>query len=135
MNKCKKSVTVVVVLAMCCMMCFSVAAARATIMLPPNQNWSVGKTDTRTGNYGYVSVGCDSVYPVSGTDNFQYIQARILNESGNLIMDDSYTIIKEGTGLQSIDIKQGYLNTKIVTFQFRGNTSSNAVAEVTYYAN
>ena len=113
------------------------AKSNVVVYLPVNQIWSAASLENRTGNYSYVQVGCDSVYPTSGTDNFTKIQARICrNNSGTLqlLMNKSYIVLTEGAGLSKIYIKEGYLNTTTVHFQFRGNSSSAAEAVVDYYA-
>lgn len=54
------------------------AVTNYSIYLPAQQIWTAALVETRTGNYSYVRVGCSSVYPLSGEDNFRKIQARII---------------------------------------------------------
>ena len=105
------------------------------ISLPKNQVWTGKLSVTRSGNVSYVSASVDSVYPTSGTDNFEKVQARVVNAQGNLIMSENYVVIKEGTSYQKLYIKDGYLNEKTVYLQFRGNTDAAAEAVVNYLGN
>lgn len=106
------------------------------ISLPKNQVWTGKYSVTRSGNVSYVFASLDSVYPASGTDNYEKIQARIVNGQGTMILrDGSYATLKEGTGYQKLYIKDGYLNEKTVYLQFRGNSNDAAEAVVNYLGN
>ena len=133
MNKKKKITTVIVAMAMFCMMSISaLAATNVVVSLPKDQAWTTKKDVTRTGNYSYIEASCDSVYPTSGNDNFSKIQSRVVNSSGTLIMKKDYVVLNEGEGYEELPIKDGYLSLKTVYIQFRGNTSSAAEAVVNY---
>lgn len=131
-----KLVTAVTVMAMCAMMAMSVgAASNVVVYLPANQLWSGSYSVSRSGAYGYVSVECNSVYPLSGEDNFTQIQACVVSNSNMLLMDDPFVRLTEGAGMTQIKIKEGYLNYKTVYFKFRGNSSSAANTVVSYTGN
>lgn len=134
MNKKKRIITVIVVMAMFCMMSMSVLAVNnVVISLPKDQVWTPKRVVMRTGNYSYVQASCDSVYPTNGnSDNFSKIQARIVDDKGKWIMTDDYVVLPEGGGFQNLNIKEGYLNYKTVYIEFRGNTNSEAEAVVNY---
>ena len=125
---------VITFLMMATMLMSTFAAIDKNITIPSNQAWTSGSSEARTGNYSNVKVKCNSVYPESGTDNFSKIQTRITNSSGTLIMNTEYTTLTEGNDYSYIAIKQGYLNTTTVRFQFRGNTSKSAKAVVSFSA-
>lgn len=110
------------------------AATDVNLYIPAQQVWTAGLIEARTGNYSYVQVGCDSVYPLQGSDNFKKIQAQIRNPDQAVIMSNSYAILTEGNGLSKITIKEGYLSTRNVFFHFRGNSSEAAYAVVDYHA-
>lgn len=110
----------------------ALGAYNKAIVLPANQSWVTAGSETRTKNYSYVKAGCDTVYPASGKDNFRKIQVRLRNGNNTVVSLYSYEVLTEGTGLQQIEMKQGYLATSPVTFQFRGNSSSGANAIVDY---
>lgn len=131
-----KLVTAVTVMAMCAMMAMSVgAASNVVVYLPANQLWSGSYSVSRSGAYGYVSAECNSVYPLSGSDNFTQIQVTVVSNNNTTIMDGGYTVLKEGAGMYRLRIKDGYLNLKTVYFKFRGNSSSAANAVVSYEGN
>lgn len=111
-----------------------ILAARGTIYLPVNQEW-VYRTLTRSGNYSYLSVECLSVYPVSGTsDPFERIQVKMTNTSNVNIAVGTPVVLKEGEGMKSYYLREGYYNTTQVRFHFRGNSSNSAYTEVVYLA-
>ena len=136
MNKKRGITTLIVAMAMFCMMSMSAFAAfDKHITLPKDQAWTSSYSITRSGDYSHVWACCDSVYPTAGTDNFTKIQARLVNYSGTLIMDKEYEVLKEGETYKKLTIKEGYLSENPVYIQFRGNSSSAAEAIVNYYSN
>lgn len=121
---------------MFCMMAMTAFADTGVhISLPKDQVWTSGQAVSRTGNYSYVSVSLDSVYPTSGSDYFTKIQAKLVNRIGVLIMTSNYVILKEGDGYQNLHIQEGYLASKLVYIKFRGNTDAAAEAIVNYTGN
>ncbi len=136
MNRKKRIITIIVAMAMLCMMSMTAFAdTNVHISLPKDQVWTSSYAVSRTGKYSYVSASLDSVYPISGSDYFTKIQARLVNSVGLLIMTSTYEVLKEGDGYQQLQIKEGYLASKTVYIQFRGNTSSAAEAIVNYLGN
>lgn len=134
MNKKKGIVTIIVAIAMFCMMSMSVLAdSDVHISLPENQVWTTGLSMTRTGMFSYVYAACNSVYPESGSDNYTRIQTRLVNSSGTLIMTKDHETLKEGDAVTPLYIKEGYLSYSTVYIQFRGNTNKSAKAIVEYY--
>lgn len=123
--------TVIALLAMSCISSFAVLNKQ--IYLPPNQAWMTAGSVTRTGNFSYTKAGCDSVYPTSGSDNFTRIQVRLKNAGGMVISTKASTVLTEGNGTEKIYLREGYMATTPVTFQFRGNSSSAAYAIVDYF--
>lgn len=122
--------TVLVVLS-----CISVNASNnQVIIIPANQKWTTAGNETRTGNYSYVRARNDSVYPVSGTDNFAIIQCKITNSNGTLLCNKEYYKLDEtADSATKISIREGYLTTKKIYFKFRGNTEKPAKAVVSYW--
>ena len=109
------------------------------ISLPAGQVWVTAGSDMRSGEYSYVKAKNHSVYPTSGIDFFKVIQCRITTINGALLCDSSYYRLNEVNNegydnFTKIDIREGYLNTERVYFQFRGNTNEGANAVVSYFA-
>ncbi len=133
MNKKKRIITIITTMAMFCMMTMStLAATDVVIFLPENQVWTSSEPVSRSGEYSYVWVSCDSVYPLSGTDNFSKIHTRLVDSSATPIMTSNYVILLEGSGYQKLNIMDEYLDLETVYIQFRGNTSLPAKAVVNY---
>ncbi len=109
------------------------ASGEVSIYLYPNQVWTgdFENTDSRTGNYSTVYVRNHAVRPESGTDNYTKIQARATNGYG-LEITDTYVIDESASSYTALKIKEGYLSVNFVGFQFRGNTSHDAYAIVSY---
>ena len=62
MNKKKRITTIIVAIAMLCMMSMTAFAdTDVHISLPKNQEWTSKQSVSRTGNYSYVSASLDSV--------------------------------------------------------------------------
>lgn len=111
------------------------AASNVSVYLPASQVWTASLLDQRSGAYYDVMMNLDSVYPTgNATDNYQKIQARIRNSDGITIMNGNYVVLNETENAQYIMIKNGYIKTETVFFQFRGNTNSAAYAVVDYDA-
>lgn len=137
MNKKKGIISVALVMVMFCMMSITVhAQSSVPVSLPENQVWTSGIAVSRgPANFSYVAVSLDSVYPLSGSDHFTKIQARLVDASGNVILKDAeYVVLTEGTGFAKLYIQEGYLSLKTVYLQFRGNKSDAANAVVSFYA-
>lgn len=133
MNKKKGIITIITTMAMFCMMAMSaLAATDVVVFLPENQVWTSGAPVSKPGSSSCVWVSCDSVYPLSGTDNFSRIQTRLVDSSETLIMKNNYVTLLEGSGYQRLDIQEQYLDLETVYIQFRGNTSLPAKAVVNY---
>lgn len=129
----KKIITCITIIALVAINNIAVfAAANQQISLPANQVWTAKYTEGRSRRYSYVLTCCDAVYPISGTDNFSRIQVRVLNGSGTVISEQSYTVIQEGAPTSKIPLKEGYLSALSIDFQFRGNSASAAKAVVDY---
>ncbi len=81
----KRIITVIVSVAMFCMMAMTAFADTGVhISLPKDQVWTSGQAVSRTGNYSYVSVSLDSVYPTSGSDYCLYNGVKTLALRRNL---------------------------------------------------
>lgn len=133
----RSMVCTVLLLAMFFAMCIPAMAAtyNQVISLPANKAWTTAGSDARSGAYSYVKVRNHSVYPSSGADFFGLIRCKITNESGTLLCNDNYYTLDEGASTYTqISIREGYLNTEDVYFNFCGNTNSAAKAVVSYYA-
>ncbi len=136
MNKKKGITTIIVALAMFCMVSMSaLAVSNVIVTLPKNQVWTASKTLQRfSTDYSYVLASCDSVYPTdSSSDNFSKIQVRIVDASGKLIMDKEYEVLEERKLVEALYIKEGHLSENPVYIQFRGNTNAAAEAVVNYF--
>lgn len=134
MNKKKRTITIIVTIAMFCMMSMTaLAAVNVHVTLPKNQVWTSKIAVSRSGKYSYVAASLDSVYPLSGSDNYEKIQTRLVNSSETTILEDAdYVVLKEGDKYTKLHIKEGYLDNKTVYIQFRGNTNAAAEAIVNY---
>lgn len=109
------------------------ASGEISLYIYPNQIWTADSdnTDFRSKNYSYVYARNHAVHPILGTDNFSKIQVRVTDGYG-LRISDIYTLKESATTASSIKIYEGYLNTSLVGFQFRGNSSDEAYAIVSY---
>lgn len=133
MKNLKKLATIITVLAMAFVMAIpTFAAYKQNISLPKNQTWITAGDATRNQSFSTVSARCDSVYPDSGADFFGKIQCQVTNNDGTIISDKVYTLDEGASDYTKITIKEGYLSTSSVNFQFRGNTSAAANAVVSY---
>lgn len=131
-----KLVTAVTVVAMWGMMAMPVgAASNVVVYLPANQLWTGSYSASRSGAYRYVNAQCNSVYPISGEDNFTRIQVTVVSNNNTTILEDEVATLTEGQGMETLNIKNGYLNLRTVYFKFRGNSSSAANAVVSYKGN
>lgn len=111
----------------------SFAASYVTIHLASNQYWTKGYGESHDPNYSLCGAMCHSVSPYSGSDNFHIMQCRVTNTYGDTIsVLDSYSLSEGASSYLKIRIKEGYLNTNTVYFQFRGNSNSQAIAVVSY---
>lgn len=103
------------------------------IWLPPNMVWTYGGEVTHNSSYHGAEAMCESVYPdKGGVDTFKVIRCRITDYYGNVISTKSSIPLKEGTGYQGIEIKQGYNHLGYIYFHFQGNSDSSANAIVSY---
>lgn len=136
----KSSKNMLAIIISCVMACMSgmyvKAVSNEEISLKANQVWTEKRGVERSGQFMHVWAGLKTVYPITGKDNFEKIQTRVVNATGTNIMDGDVTsvILTEGTGDQKIILKEGFLNLKRVYFQFRGNSKEAAEAVVNYYS-
>lgn len=131
-----KLITAVTVMAMCIMTAVPVgAASNVVVYLPQNQLWTGAYSTSRSTAYSYVSAECNSVYPLSGSDNFTQIQVTVVSNNNTTILKGEVATLTEGQGMKSLTIKDGYLDLRTVYFKFRGNSSSAANAVVSYQGN
>ena len=109
------------------------SSGEVSIYIYPYQTWTSqsDNTDSRSGAYSNVYVRNHAVRPTSGIDTFSKIQTRVTNGYGTVI-SDIYTLDESALSSTSITIKEGYLNSDMVGFQFRGNTTKEAYAIVSY---
>ena len=133
MNKKKRITTIIVATAMFCMMAMSALAdTKVVVFLPEDQVWTSSMSVPRSGAYSFVWASCDSVYPLTGSDNFSRIQTRLVDSEEMRIMEDGYVVLKEGGGYEKLNIMDEYLDLETVYIQFRGNTYLSAEAVVNY---
>lgn len=127
---------IVAVAALVAMMCVSASAVTTqNISLQANYKWTSSYSANRTGYFYDVGARCDSVYPKSGIDMFSKIRCRVVDSTGILIMEnyEEYAVLDESDdAYTNFILKNGWLNTTTVYFQFCGNSSSAADAVVTY---
>ena len=107
--------------------------AMSTVYLSKDQAWTQSYSESRSMRFSSVSSKLFSVYPEKGKDNFKKIQVRVLDGNGSLISNSDYTVLTEGAGWKDIELKNGYLINSTVYFQFRGNSSEAAYADVDYF--
>ena len=76
----------------------------------------------RTGDYSYVSVKANSVYPTEyKEDNYTRCKVRLYkNDSTSTAISNEY-IITEGSAYKDIEINQGYLSLHWLNICFAGN--------------
>lgn len=110
------------------------AQTHQTIRLPKNQVWMYAGDINRTGSYSYVVASCEAVYPIKGTDTFKKVQVRVKDTKGHVITEGEKTVLTEGKKEVKLRLREGYYGTRIVKFQFRGNTKREAYAVVNYNA-
>lgn len=132
-----KLITAVTVMAMCIMTAVPVkAASNVVVYLPKNQLWTGPYSASRSGNNRYVSAKCNSVYPLSGTDNYTQIQVTVVSNNNTTILEGEVATLTEGQNMTRLNIKNGYLNLRTVYFKFRGNKPElDANAVVSYEGN
>lgn len=99
------------------------------IELIENMAWVFGAEVTYDGDkYAGGRALCETVYPEKGEDNYRYIRCRITDYYGTVISTAPYTILGEGAGYRSIEIKRAYDYLGHIYFQFSGNTKYSAYA-------
>lgn len=103
------------------------------IELIENMAWVFAGEVTYNGDrYAAGRALCETVYPPSGIDTYEFIRGRITEYYGTVISTVPYTKIKEGTGYNSIEIKRAYDYLGHIYFQFSGNTKYPAYAIVSF---
>ena len=113
----------------------ALAVSNHVISLPSGQTWTSGNSITRSGNYSYAYARNHSVYPYSGTDQYELIQCRIVNSAGTRISEETYVTLSETAGSSTpVYLREGYLSYKTIVFQFRGNSTNAAYTVVSYYS-
>lgn len=127
-------ITLVVALFLVTVTCIpAFAVSGEYVPIPANQVWTKGYGDSHDANYNDAGALCSSVYPYSGVDLFSSIQCRLHDTMDNVISTKDYVVLKEGNGkFTQIEIKDGFIAVPTVYFKFRGNTSSQAQAIVSY---
>lgn len=76
---------------------------------------------SRTGNYNYVYVNIESVYPIEGKDTFTKCKVRIYKRDWTgAAFSDIYTLT-EGKGNQTINLYNGGLTCLKFDIRFAGN--------------
>ena len=116
----------------CMVVSMIVSATSATIYLPKD-TW-VSISGERGGDYSFVPVRVDSVYPTDHSeDNYTTIKVRLIATTTNEILCPTQTINETDTSYTRLSIKEGYLNTKKVTVQFKGNKPELAAYAVVQY--
>lgn len=130
----RRIVTAIVLAAMVLATCIPVfSVSEQLIYLPANQIWTKGYGVSHNIAYSYAGAKCHSVYPISGVDDFKRIQCRLSNTLDEVITYASYYVIVEGdSNYTAMRIKEGMLDTQTVFFKFRGNSSAQANAVVSY---
>lgn len=113
------------------------SATTQTVYMRTGQLVALSHYVERSGSSSYVLVKCDSVYPPSGTDNYQRMQCSL--RSGTTLQylgkkdADVFVVLKEGEGYKKIYLEEDSLYEKGVIFYFRGNDpDKDAYANVTY---
>ena len=134
--KARRMVCFILLLALFITLCIpAMAVTNQVISIPANQKWMTAGSDARSGYYSYVNVLNHSVYPTSGADFFGIIQCKITTMSGTLLCEKNYYSLQEGADTYTqIRIREGYLNTEMVYFNFRGNSNYEATAIVSYFS-
>lgn len=76
---------------------------------------------SRTGNYNYIYVNIQSVYPLQGTDNFTKCKVRVYKRDWTgAAFSNEYTLT-EGYGNQTISLYNGGLSCLQFDIRFAGN--------------
>lgn len=93
---------------------------------------------TRTGDYSYVSVRCNAVYPYPNEtgkeDTYHYIRTylRFVDRS---LMSDTVILDERKAGYYKVEIFQGKQSARSFHIIFTGNSAASAKADVTYNGN
>lgn len=135
-NKMKKvliTLTVLSLLVVNSVCCFA-SGIRETIYIYPNQVWDSADyhLSTRTLKYSYCNARNYSVYPTDGGfDTFSTIWVRVEDRYGRVISEVE-DLVDYSFGDDQVDILQGFLDVEEIGFAFRGNSNSDACADVSY---
>lgn len=115
----------------------SAMAGSGIVYILPNMVWTADYDNTayRTTNYSYVTARNHAVWPVNGgIDTFKKIHVRVTN-GYDLVISGTTVLNETDTQASNIFLYEGYLSTTLVGFEFRGNTSNEAYANVSYSGN
>lgn len=128
------AIIVVIMVLLSCLPAFAEVRNRV-IYIPPNQVWTTGiYSDTHNPDYSYVGARCHSVYPPDGgVEFYKKIHCTVENAQGVRVSDSVSVLLNEtDTDYTAIELRQGYLTVTRVYFKFRGNSSVDAEAVVSY---
>lgn len=130
----RKLITIFVVIVLLAITCVPVfAASNQVVYLFENQVWTKGYGEAHDPDYYRCGAMCHSVYPYSGWDLFSNIQCKVTNTYNEVIaVKPTYTLTEGASSYTEIAIMDGELSTTTVFFHFRGNSSAQAQAIVSY---
>ena len=134
MKRCRMLLAVITVVVMITVTCMPVlAASNQLVSLAADQIWTKGYGEAHDPAYLHCGAGCHSVYPYSNTDLYTKIQCKVTNTYNvTIAAAPTYTLRESDTWYTPIPLMDGYLTTSTVYFHFRGNTSAQAQAIVSY---
>lgn len=101
---------------------FASSGQNLTVQVGTGSTFVTGVSNaSRTGNYNYVYVNIESVYPVEGKDNFTKCKVRIYKgDWTGAAFSNEYTLT-EGYGNQTISLYNGGLSCLKFNIKFAGN--------------
>ncbi|OUP46034.1 hypothetical protein [Pseudoflavonifractor sp. An187] len=137
MKKAGKLVTGLLGLAMAAVTILPCAASTVythDIEIPAHMVWTKIYGAERSQKNKEVKARCNSVEPPKANwDTFTKIRCRVVNGMKEPITEKKEYVLEEGKGYVSMELLNGYLDVYSVSFQFRGNSESAAIANVSYW--
>ena len=104
------------------------------IEIPANKVWTKIYGAERSQKNKEVKARCNSVEPPYVTwDTFTKIRCRVVDGMKEPITEEKEYVLEEGKGYVSMELLNGNLDLYSVSFQFRGNSESAAIANVSYW--
>lgn len=110
------------------------ATVHNTQVFLPSLNYWTQISTTRTGNYTYLKVRLNSVFPASGDDdNLTQVCFKLMGSDGQTVLTkNEYYTLTEGEGYSTFWIQEGYLSATTIYYGFRGINYVSAYANISH---